>query len=73
MPRKLRVEYRTEDSFRREYAQNIAKGGLFIPTKHELEVREPVEVELEHGPLLQGELAQLLVDLGEASIDGRPP
>ena len=46
MPRKLRVEYRTEDSFRREYAQNIAKGGLFIPTKHELEVREPVEVEL---------------------------
>jgi len=46
VPRKLRVEYRTEESFRREYAQNIAKGGLFIPTRHKLEIREAVEVEL---------------------------
>ncbi len=46
MPRKLRVEYRTEDSFRREYAQNIAKGGIFIPTRRLLEVRDTVEVEL---------------------------
>ena len=46
MPRKLRVEYRTEDSFRREYAQNISKGGIFIPTRRQLEVRDLVEVEL---------------------------
>jgi Tfp pilus assembly protein PilZ len=46
VPRKLRVEYRTEDSFRREYAQNISKGGLFIPTRHALEIRESVEIEL---------------------------
>ena len=46
MPRKLRIEYRTEDSFRREYAQNIANGGIFLPTKHSLALRDPVEVEL---------------------------
>jgi Tfp pilus assembly protein PilZ len=46
LPRKLRIEYRTEDAFRREYAQNIAKGGIFIPTKYQLELRDAVEIEL---------------------------
>lgn len=46
MPRKLRVEYRTEEAFRREYAQNIAKGGIFVPSRHQIEMRERVELEL---------------------------
>lgn len=46
MPQKLRVEYRTEDSFRREYAQNIANGGIFIPTHKPFEMREHIEIEL---------------------------
>lgn len=46
MPRKLRVEYRTKASFRREYAQNIAKGGIFVPTRQPVELREHVELEL---------------------------
>ena len=46
VPRKLRVGFRSEASFRKEYAQNIAKGGLFIPTRHAIEIRESVEVEL---------------------------
>ncbi len=46
MPRKLRVEFRSEDSFRREYAENIARGGIFIPTRLQLDLRESVEIEL---------------------------
>lgn len=46
MPRKLRVEYQSEESFQNEYAQNISKGGIFIPTRHQIEIREPVEIEL---------------------------
>jgi Tfp pilus assembly protein PilZ len=40
------VEYRTEEAFRREYAQNIAKGGIFVPSRHQIEMRERVELEL---------------------------
>lgn len=46
MPRKLRVEFRTKASFRQEYAQNIAKGGIFVPSRHGIELREHVELEL---------------------------
>ena len=46
MPRKLRVEFRTQESFRAEYAQNIAKGGLFVPTSRPIPLRTRVEVEL---------------------------
>jgi Tfp pilus assembly protein PilZ len=41
------VEYRSEAAFRREFAQNISKGGIFVPSRHQIEMREPVELELQ--------------------------
>jgi Tfp pilus assembly protein PilZ len=63
--RKLRVEYQTEESFRREYSENIARGGIFIPTRHQLEMREPVELELVlafegHSVVLPGEVVHCI-------------
>lgn len=46
MSHKLRVEYPTIDSFEREYAQDISKGGIFVPTRDQIEIRESVEIEL---------------------------
>jgi Tfp pilus assembly protein PilZ len=46
VPRQLRVEFRTEDAFRREYIDNISNGGIFIATREAFEVREPVSVAL---------------------------
>ena len=46
VPRKLRVEYRTRESFRAEYVQNISKGGVFVPTRQVVELRSRVELEL---------------------------
>jgi Tfp pilus assembly protein PilZ len=42
----LQVEYSTQDAFRAEYASNIARGGIFIATEAEHEVRSIVDVEL---------------------------
>jgi len=46
VPRKLRVAYQSEDAFRREFAQNISKGGIFVPSRHQIEMRERIELEL---------------------------
>jgi len=45
--RLLRVRFQTLESFRREYAANLSKGGLFIPTRRPFELREEVDVELD--------------------------
>jgi Tfp pilus assembly protein PilZ len=42
----LCVEFATEEDFRREYASNIANGGVFIASEESFEVRELVRVQL---------------------------
>jgi len=43
---RLQVEYTSQDAFRAEYASNISRGGIFIATEDDHEVRDTVEVEL---------------------------
>ncbi|MEE8508414.1 MAG: PilZ domain-containing protein [Myxococcota bacterium] len=45
-PRVLRVEFAEEEEFRREYASNISKGGIFVPSRSQFEIRELVRVEI---------------------------
>lgn len=47
MPRRLRLAFEDEASFRAEYARNIANGGAFVPEVEACELREVVEVTLE--------------------------
>jgi Tfp pilus assembly protein PilZ len=42
----LCVEFATEEDFRREYASNIANGGVFIASEESFEVRDLVRVQL---------------------------
>jgi Tfp pilus assembly protein PilZ len=42
----LCVEFATEEDFRREYASNIANGGVFIASEDSFEVRDVVRVQL---------------------------
>ena len=42
----LRVEFETEEDFRREYASNIANGGIFVASQESFEVRGLVRVQL---------------------------
>jgi len=42
----LCVEFATEEEFRREYASNIANGGVFIASEESFEVRDLVRVQL---------------------------
>ena len=44
--RRLSVEFGTIMAFKKEYAQNLSNGGVFIPTDDEFEMWQPVEVEL---------------------------
>lgn len=43
---RLRVEFESAEAFRREYAQNLVNGGVFLPTHEPFRLREIVEVEL---------------------------
>ena len=42
----LQVEYSTQEAFKAEYASNISRGGIFIATMADVEVRTLVDVEL---------------------------
>jgi len=42
----LRVEFETEEDFRREYAGNIVNGGIFVSSRDHFEVLDLVRVEL---------------------------
>jgi len=46
VPRQLRVDFATTEIFHREHSQNLAQGGVFVPTRDSFELREPVSVEL---------------------------
>ena len=46
---RLRLSFAEADAFREEYERNIVKGGAFIHTAEEFEVRDVVEVELDLG------------------------
>ncbi len=46
MARVLRVEFENAEVFEREYASNLAKGGVFVSTGEACEVRERVKVVL---------------------------
>ncbi len=45
-PRVLRVEFAEEEELRREYASNISKGGIFVPSQSQFKIRELVRVEI---------------------------
>jgi Tfp pilus assembly protein PilZ len=45
--RKLLVSFETLEGFRREYRENLSRGGLFIPSLEAVAVREEVEVQLD--------------------------
>jgi Tfp pilus assembly protein PilZ len=44
--RTLRVAFATLEEFRQEFETNLARGGLFVPSEEEAELREEVMVEL---------------------------
>jgi Tfp pilus assembly protein PilZ len=44
--RRLRVAFSDADSFRREFEQNLSKGGIFVPTELAFELRELVHAEI---------------------------
>jgi len=45
--RRLTVSFENAEAFRREYAANLVKGGVFVATADDIELREPVRVGLE--------------------------
>lgn len=45
-PRILKVAFARADAFRREYAANLANGGVFVATREPFELREKVRVKL---------------------------
>jgi Tfp pilus assembly protein PilZ len=47
MARRLRLRFEDAAAFRQEYAENIARGGAFVPTLDRLELRDAVVVEVE--------------------------
>jgi Tfp pilus assembly protein PilZ len=47
MFRTLSVAFDRQDEFEREFRQNIARGGIFVPTLDEFELREVVEIEID--------------------------
>ena len=44
--RSLRIDFESEDDFRREYRSNIANGGMFVATNAGFTVREPVRIDV---------------------------
>jgi type IV pilus assembly protein PilZ len=44
--RTLRIRFESAEAFQREYASNLAHGGIFVPTDETTALREPVAVEL---------------------------
>lgn len=44
--RALQVEYTTQDAFRAEYTSNISRGGIFVATTDDVQVRDTIDVEL---------------------------
>lgn len=75
-PRYLRIEFATEEAFRGEYEQNIAQGGIFVATRSEFAVRDPVTVEIGLGWIgervaLDGEVVHV-VPLEMASTGASP-
>lgn len=75
MPRVLRVEFDSPEDFEREFAENLAKGGVFVPTEESFDMRESVRVVLalafcEEKLSLGGEVVHLVTpDL--AAMGGR--
>lgn len=47
MFRTLSVVFDRQDEFEREFRQNITRGGIFVPTPDEFELREVVEIEID--------------------------
>jgi len=47
MFRTLSVAFERQDEFEREFRQNIARGGIFVPTLEEFALREVVEIEIQ--------------------------
>jgi Tfp pilus assembly protein PilZ len=47
MFRTLSVAFERQDEFEREFRRNIARGGIFVPTLEEFELREVVEIEID--------------------------
>ena len=45
--RRLTLRFETRDAFEEQYAQNLAKGGAFIPTEEAIALRDVIEVELD--------------------------
>jgi Tfp pilus assembly protein PilZ len=46
LARVLRVAFESAEEFQREYADNLVKGGVFVPTRDRFELRESVKVVL---------------------------
>lgn len=66
-PGKLCVEFHSQEEFQRECARNLSKGGIFVPTSADLELRQLVSVELVVVPLgrsvvLEGEIVHRVAE-----------
>ena len=46
MAQRLQVQFATEERFHKEFATNIANGGIFVATKEPPELRSQVEIEI---------------------------
>ncbi len=74
-PPRLLVEFSSEDEFRLECSKNVSKGGIFVPTRQPLELRQQVTVELAVIPLgrsmvLEGEVVhRISEELAQAGAE----
>lgn len=73
---KLDVIFRSREKFEREYATNIANGGIFVETDAALEVRRKVEVRVKltyakKGVALRGEVVHVVG--AELAVTGASP
>jgi Tfp pilus assembly protein PilZ len=72
----LRVDFATADIFHREHSANLAKGGVFVPTRESFALREIVGVELalefcKKRVLLKGEVVHIVTP--ELAVAGASP
>jgi len=68
----LQVQYSTQDAFRAEYSSNISRGGIFIATTDDMDVRDLVDVELallfcDQHLMLEGEVVHRVLPDMEAA------
>ena len=70
--RRFSLRFETLEAFEEQYAQNLVKGGAFVPTDAVVELREIIQVDVEL--VFSGELLSLAAEGDHCvSPDAEPP